>query len=79
LSETGGSEVEQGLCCYNRAPSSSCIHPSLQLQASLTLLNSHPIPATIAALSLAPAAITDSQPLNDRELVLAVEAAQQCD
>jgi len=40
---------------------------------------SHPIPATIAALSLAPAAITDSQPLNDRELVLAVEVAQQCD
>jgi len=40
LWEAGGSEVEQGPWCCDRAPSSSCIHPSPHLQASLTLLNS---------------------------------------
>jgi hypothetical protein len=40
---------------------------------------SRPAPATTAASSSASAAITDSQSLNDREQVLVVEVAQQCD
>jgi hypothetical protein len=40
LWEAGGVKVEQGPCCCDRVPSSSCIYPSLRLQASLMLLNS---------------------------------------